>query len=108
MIAWAVSLTLGGVVLAQEAGGPLRIAAHIPAEGLGKALKVFAKESKLQILYRTKLVDGVKTRGASGDLTTNETLAQLLRGTGLTYRYVDQKTVTLQELVRSARHSGDR
>ncbi len=36
-----------------------------------------------------------KSGGASGDLTLEEALSGILRGSGLTYRYLDEKTVTI-------------
>lgn len=72
-----------------------RLPTNIPAESLTSALKSFAKERTLQVLYRDDLVQGIKTKGAVGTLTAAETLDRLLRGTGLTYRYVDEKTVTI-------------
>jgi len=37
----------------------------------------------------------VRTRGAVGEYTADEALTQILSGTGLTYRYLDEKTVTI-------------
>src|SRR5262249_17998231 len=43
----------------------------------------------------TRLVDKLHTQGATGELTADEALRDLLRGTGLTYKYLDDKTVTI-------------
>ncbi len=36
-----------------------------------------------------------RTSGATGSLTAVEALTQLLTGTGLTYKYLDDKTITI-------------
>jgi iron complex outermembrane recepter protein len=68
---------------------------EIPAQGLGPALQTLARERDFQIVYRTELVSNVRTAGASGDLTTDEALHNLLRNTGLTFQRLDDNTVTI-------------
>jgi hypothetical protein len=48
------------------------------------------------------------TEGAVGDFSQDEALKQLLRGTGMTYQYLDEKTVTvvLVSMRSSAEGSG--
>ncbi len=64
-------------------------------KNLGPALKQLAQSLGLQVLYLSTTVRDVRTRGANGDITANEAFDQLLNGTGLTYRYLDEKTVTV-------------
>jgi outer membrane receptor protein involved in Fe transport len=73
----------------------VRKATNIPAEDLRIALQALASQRGFQLVYRADLVTGVRTSGAHGDLTTGEALAQLLRGTSLTYRYLGGKAVTI-------------
>ena len=68
---------------------------HIAAQDLGPALKQLAQSRGLQVLYLSTTVRDVRTRGANGDITANEAFDQLLDGTGLTYRYLDENTVTV-------------
>lgn len=91
----ALSFALVGCAIAAVPPAPDRIETRIPAEDLAKALKTLAKERKFQILYHSSLVKNLKTPGASGSLTSADALAELLRGTGLTYRYLDDHTVTV-------------
>jgi len=56
---------------------------------------MLSKERDFQVVFRTDLVGEARTSGAAGDLTLDEALKQLLTGTGLTYRYLDDKTVTI-------------
>lgn len=55
----------------------------------------------MQVVYRSDLVDDRQTAGATGDLTIEETLTQLLSGTGLTFQYLEDKGVTIVPLARS-------
>jgi outer membrane receptor protein involved in Fe transport len=68
---------------------------EIPAQGLGPALQALARERDFQIIYRAELVRDVTTAGASGELTTEEALRDLLRNTGLTFQRLDDNTVTI-------------
>lgn len=78
-----------------------RRATDIPAQSLGSALEMFARERSLQLVYATDEVGSARSRGAAGNLTASDALAQILRGTGLTYRFLDANTVTVQT-VRSS------
>ena len=48
----------------------------------------------------------MRTNGANGDITANEALEQLLSGTGLTYRYLDDNTVTVVPISASSLGEG--
>ena len=69
---------------------------HIAAQPLGAALEMFARDRDLQLVYATDEVGAVRSGGAVGNLTASDALAQLLQGTGLTYRFLDEHTVTVQ------------
>jgi outer membrane receptor protein involved in Fe transport len=69
---------------------------HIAAQPLGAALEEFAHDRDLQLVYATDEVGSVRTGGAVGNLTASDALMQLLQGTGLTYRFLDEHTVTVQ------------
>lgn len=67
----------------------------IPAGSLTSALNSFAAQSGLQILFDASLANGKTTGGASGSLTANQALSSILAGSGITYRYTGQSTITL-------------
>jgi outer membrane receptor protein involved in Fe transport len=73
----------------------MRRPTSIAAQGLAPALRILAKERDVQLVYRTELVGDHKTSGAAGDLTFEEALTQLLNGTGLTYRYLENNAITI-------------
>jgi iron complex outermembrane receptor protein len=85
-------------IAAENAGTSARKPTHIAAQDLGPALKQLAQSRSLQVLYLSTMVRDVQTRGANGDITANEAFDQLLDGTGLTYRYLDDNTVTIVPL----------
>jgi iron complex outermembrane receptor protein len=95
VIAAAVCLAIAELCNAQDAKTTSKIPTNIPAQGLDPALKAFAQSRGLQVLYVAGLVKDLKTAGASGELTADETLTRLLSGTGLTYRYVNDKAITI-------------
>jgi outer membrane receptor protein involved in Fe transport len=80
---------------AAEVKAAVRRTTHISAQGLGPALQELAKDHGFQVLYRTEVVGDARTVGAAGELTATEALTQLLSGTGLTFRYLDDATVML-------------
>ncbi|HXC08735.1 MAG TPA: TonB-dependent receptor [Steroidobacteraceae bacterium] len=94
------------VATADNAGTSARKLTHIAAQDLGPALKQLAQSRGLQVLYLSTTVRDVQTRGANGDITANEAFDQLLNGTGLTYRYLDQNTVTIVPLSDPAPSEG--
>ena len=95
VVATAICLSIVGLADAQNARAAMRMPTHIPAQGLGPALKTLAQERSIQVLYFSQTVRNIRTSGASGELTADEALSQLLSGTGLIYRYVGDKAVTI-------------
>src|SRR6185437_6227402 len=63
--------------------------------GLQLALQTLARDRDFQLVYRSAFVNGRQSRGAHGELTTDEALEQVLDGTGLTYRYLDDSGVMI-------------
>ena len=94
-----LSLCLIGVSSADDARTSIRKETNIPAGELGPALIALAKDRHFQIVYVTEEIANVRTEGAVGEFTTEEALKRLLAGTGLTYRYLDDKTVMIGSAV---------
>lgn len=95
VVSTAVCSLIVSLCVAGEVRAAIRMATNIPPQPLGSALKALAEIRDLQVLYFSETVRNGHTAGASGDLTADEALTQLLRGTGLTYRYVDENAVTI-------------
>lgn len=78
-------LSFVGLSAAADVQAAVRKSTNIPAQGLGPALQLLAKERGFQVVYVSDEVNSLRTQGASGELTAEEALAQLLEGTGMTY-----------------------
>lgn len=85
-----VAMGAAGPVLAQEA-----TSYAIPAGPLDSALARFGATSGLQVLYSSAVTAGLRSPGVSGTLPAEEALAQLLAGSGLSYRFNGPNSVTL-------------
>src|SRR6266404_2319165 len=100
--AGAICVSIVGLSLAAEGWSAIKRPTHVDAQGLGPALEVLAKQHGFQVLYRTEIVGGLRTQSVDGQLTTDEALHQLLIGSGLTYRYLDDEAVTIVPLAAGA------
>src|SRR5689334_15107343 len=92
----AVCLALVGLSgTAESQATAVRKQTQIPAQGLGLALQSLAKDRSFQLVYVSEEVDVLSTEGAVGEFTPEEALAKLLAGTGLTFKYLNEHTVTI-------------
>jgi outer membrane receptor protein involved in Fe transport len=95
VIATAVSLSLVGMARSADTVAAISQYTNIPAQDLAPALRSLAKGRNFQIIFASGDVSALRTPGAVGEITADEALKRLLRGTGLTYRYLDEKTVAI-------------
>lgn len=70
-------------------------ATDIAPQRLDEALRMLAKERGFHIVYLPHLVSPFHTQGLQGNFTQDEALTRLLDGTGLSYKYLDEETVTV-------------
>lgn len=68
---------------------------RIDPQPLDSALKEFAEVSGLQVIYLAEVANGVDSKGAEVAYSDEDTLTQLLAGTGLDYAFVNKRTVTI-------------
>lgn len=68
----------------------------LPPQSLSEALETFAQISNLQVIYRADLAVGRFSKGADAGLSAEQALQALLRDTGLTYTFVNQRMVTIR------------
>ncbi|MDH4413789.1 MAG: TonB-dependent receptor [Rhizobium sp.] len=74
-------------VRAQVAAEPAAARSYdIPAQPLANALRAFGRQSGLQVSLAAEAARGASSVAVSGRLTLDAALAQLLGGTGLSYR----------------------
>src|SRR6202011_2481172 len=86
-----------GLVLAapdKASADPARF--DIAAQPLPNALKSFAAQAKMQLLYRYDIVSHAKASPVTGQLEKHAALEQLLRGTGLEAVYSNDNTATIR------------
>ena len=75
---------------------------QIEAQSVSAALKLFAAQSDLQMIFTESDVGGAKTGGVMGTKTVREALTELLKGTGLEFAFTTNHVV----VVRRARGAG--
>lgn len=73
---------------------------NIPAQKLSSALVALSNATGTQLAYGTQLSDGLRSSAISGTMSVNAALAQILNGTGLTYRF-NGNTVVLTKTAAS-------
>jgi iron complex outermembrane receptor protein len=97
----AVACGLLGMIVAvhaqasQEAPARGQYRFDIPAEPLGDALNDVARQTGLQILTPSRLVEGIHSPALNGTFTADEALRRLLVDTGLQFAFVNPRTVTI-------------
>jgi hypothetical protein len=100
--AGVVWMAIAAVAMADDVPAAISKPTNIPAQGLGSALKFLAKDRNLQIIYASEEIGERRTQGAVGELVAEDALKQLLQGTGLTFKYLDDKTVTIVSITSAA------
>lgn len=69
---------------------------NIPAGPLDRALTQFIETSGLFLAGTADLATGVQSPGVQGSYTAEQALEQLLAGSGLSYRFSNANTITLE------------
>ena len=92
-----------GATAAAQVSAAIQKSADIPEQNLGDALRSLADTRGVQFIVLSDDVESRHTSGAVGYLTMDEALKKLLKGSGLEYRYVDDKTISIYH--RGASHS---
>ncbi len=95
VLATVLSSAVVSLSVADPASAAIKTSTNIAPQELSRALRVFAADRHLQILYTTDSVANRRTSGAVGELTVGEALEQLLGGTDLVFRYVDDATIAI-------------
>jgi outer membrane receptor protein involved in Fe transport len=67
----------------------------IPSQSLATALQEFAAQTGLQVAVETSLTTGKQAPAVKGQLSKQDVLERLLQGTGLVYRFLDNRTVAV-------------
>jgi iron complex outermembrane receptor protein len=91
------------------AEGPV-VSVNIPAGNAEETLIEFARQSKVQPFYPTRIVRGVRTNAIAGEFEASEALARMLEGTRLTFEFnpANPWNVTLHAPASSKRSAARR
>lgn len=81
------------------------IAFDIPPQPLMAALIAFREQSGVRFLYQTELIQGQESPGIIGRYTPEVALGTLLSGTGLQYRVLDTRAVTIERIASPSNSS---
>jgi len=106
--AWAAILGLGlvveapGIVSTARAQTASTQTFDIPAQPLGSALIRFGEASGVQLFFDASLTRGLQSPGVQGTFSPSAALSQLLIGSGLTFRFTNATTVTLEKAPSTA------
>ncbi len=93
-----LALGVGAAAMAEASAPQISQASDaIPPMPLKQALHEFAQREHLQMVYLSRIADGMRTEGARAGLSQRDTLVALLRGTGLQFRYIDPNTVAISK-----------
>ncbi|WP_263143678.1 TonB-dependent receptor [Pseudomonas sp. RIT-PI-AD] len=99
-----------GLFLASLIAGasPLAMAAeqaavelHIAPHSLDSTLTQFADQAGLHLLFNSEDIQGLRSSGLDGRYTPDEALRRLLDGSGMSWRFTDERTVLLQPQARA-------
>lgn len=96
------SVALAGTAQAQSQTQRGTQQFDIPAQSLASALMRFSRETRLELFYSAELAQGKVTQGVSGKMAPAEALSRLLAGTGLTFRFSNATTITLEPVPQAA------
>jgi iron complex outermembrane recepter protein len=70
---------------------------QIAAQSVSAALRQFAAQSDLQMIFTETDVGGAKTGGVTGTKTVRQALTELLRGTGLEFAFTTNNVVVVRK-----------
>ena len=81
---------------------------ELPAQPLADSLRAIAAKTQSNVIFDGKLVEGKSAAPLKTKANADEALKQLLEGTGLTFKHLDDKTVTIQKITGNAAVANDR
>lgn len=96
-IAAAAAIAIAQLAIAQSAheSSSGKLNESIPTQSLADALKTLGAQTNTNILADPQLIDGKQAPAIKPNLTVDQAMTELLKGTGLTYRFLNERTVVL-------------
>ncbi len=69
---------------------------NVPAESLSRAVLKFSQQADVQLVFGTPVTDGIHSVAINGRYSIATAIGQLLAGTGLTWRWLNARTITIE------------
>jgi iron complex outermembrane receptor protein len=101
-LAWLLVLTLVPTPLRSSPalnGGQPQYELKLERQPLDTALQEFARQSGVQIIFFSQLTDGLEAPALQGQFTADAALERLLRGSRLTFRALNTRTIEIRPRV---------
>ncbi|GLQ49241.1 TonB-dependent siderophore receptor [Dyella flava] len=95
-LTWMFAVSNACVASVYAAEQPVGMRFTIPAQPLSSALIAFGKQANVQVLTAGQTVDALRSHDATGTFGVEAALSKLLEGTGMTYTFVDARTVVIK------------
>ncbi len=87
---------IGALAFAQSAlAAALTVKEPIPSQPVAEALSSLSRQTGLQVVWMSRVADGVKSKAIPGGLPSEEALRKLLEATGLEFEFLNERTVTV-------------
>ncbi len=102
-LGYAMNVSTAGLTLAillstaagAAAGDPMEFS--IPEQDVASALKMYAEQADVSIMFPAEEVGGQSVRGLSGDYDPEEALELLLKGTGLKFERTPDNMISIKK-----------
>lgn len=98
-IGWITRLT------AAPSSEPVRYHFKIDSQPLGTALQQFAKQSGAQIIFLSRLTEGLQAPALNGSYSIADALEMLLFGSHLIFRVINPKTIEICPAIAAGRRA---
>ena len=83
-------------VRAAQAEKAAKLTLKIAPQSLGTALQELARQSGVQIVFFSRITEGLQAAGLDGDYALTTALEKLLAGSNLTFHVINPKTIEIQ------------
>ena len=98
-ILWSFFIAAGcapGLIVAAPSTEPATYAIKIESQPLSTALQVLAKQSGVQIIFFSRVTEGLQAPALNGSYTVSGALEMLLSGSHLIFRVINPKTIEIR------------
>jgi len=90
-------LACGLIAPAASTAAPVTLVAFtIPAQPMPDALRDFAHQAHLQMLFDYRALESLNAGSVNGRMTVQNALTQLLQGSGFTFTWVNARTIAIR------------